>query len=122
MAPGVVLRKGQSKYLLQTAVAHHRRLLKLCQGNTENIMRLRWFSAQVMAMGLVIGMRMGYPLGKPRTEDTIVGEIVKSADVVKLLLKTPKAGTREICNVLDDKGIRLPWHDLRKKKGICLPA
>jgi hypothetical protein len=110
--------KGGLKYLRQSAGAEHRRLLKLCQEKTENVMALRWFTAEMLAWGIVMGMRMGYPLGKPRPEDTIVGEILKSTEVVKLLRKTPKVSTREICNVLDDKDIRLPWHELRNKNEL----
>ena len=68
-----------------------------------------------MAWGIVRGTQRGYQLGKPQPEATVVNAILKSATMVKLLLKTPKVSTREICNALEERGIPLPWDDLRDK-------
>jgi len=80
-------------------------------------MALREFAARMTAWGYVRGARHGLRLKTPEVENTVVGGILKSAAILRLLLKTPKVSTREICDVLDEKHIGLPWDELRKKEG-----
>ena len=70
---------------------------------------------RLLACGIAIGMRWKLPHGKQKDENTLVGKILKSAEVVRLLQRTPNVSTEEICRALDRKGITLPWSELRKQ-------
>ena len=102
--------------LRREAKAEYDRLLKLCRGQQEDVMSLSRFGAHMLAWGIIRGTRWGYEIGEKRPDDTVVSKILKSVTVVNLLLKTPKVSTVEICNVLDDKKIPLPWPELRKEE------
>ena len=97
---------------------YHARLVALCKGQLGNLMALRDFTARIVAFSFVRGARFGYELKDRQLVSTVVREILKSVAVRKLLMKTPRVSTLEICSALDDRGIRLPWPELRKQ-GEC---